>query len=54
MRNSLDVEEIVVSTVSAHILEKDKVALHLRAKRTFVDEFGKERLAGTFLILATF
>lgn len=40
------VDEMVVTTVTGHILEKKKTALHLRAKKTFVDEFGKERKAG--------
>lgn len=31
--------------VNGHVLT-DKVALHLRATRTFVDVFGKKRKAG--------
>jgi major vault protein len=40
------VDEVVVSSVNGYILEKNKTALMLRAKRTFTDEFGKERKAG--------
>jgi len=39
------VDEEVVETVKAHVLT-DKKALHLRAKRNFVDVFGKQRKAG--------
>jgi len=39
------VDESVVETVKAHVLT-DKKALHLKAKRTFEDVFGKTRKAG--------
>jgi len=39
------VDEEVVETVNSHVLT-DKKALHLKATRTFVDVFGKERKAG--------
>jgi len=39
------VDESVVETVKAHVLT-DKKALHLKAKRTFDDVFGKTRKAG--------
>jgi major vault protein len=40
------VDEEIVAEIKAHILT-DKVALHLRATRTFTDTFGKERKAGS-------
>ena len=40
-----DVEEIVVSKVSAHVLTETR-ALHIRATKTFTDVFGKLRKAG--------
>jgi len=40
------VDEVVVKKVSAIVLEKNKKAIHLEAKKTFVDEMGKERRAG--------
>ena len=40
-----DVEEIVVSKVSAHVLTEQR-ALHIRATRAFTDVFGKLRKAG--------
>ena len=40
------VDEMVVRTVNAYILEIDIVGLHLCAKRTFKDSFGKQRKAG--------
>jgi len=36
----------VIRTINAHILQKNKTALHLRATRTFTDCLGKERKAG--------
>jgi major vault protein len=36
----------VIKLVTARILEKDRTAIHLRATKTFVDTFGKERKAG--------
>jgi len=39
------VDEEVVETVKAHVLT-DKKALHLKAKRNFIDVFGKHRKAG--------
>jgi major vault protein len=39
------VDEEVVETVQSYVLT-DKKALHLKATRTFVDVFGKERKAG--------
>jgi len=40
------VDEEIVAAVNAHVLTEKK-ALHLRARMTFVDVFGKERKAGT-------
>lgn len=40
-----DVNEEIVATVKAIVLTEKK-ALHLRAKRTFTDIFGKSRRAG--------
>ena len=40
------VDEIVVKKISAVTLEKDKKAVHLEAKKTFIDQFKKERKAG--------
>jgi major vault protein len=40
-----EVDESVVETVRAHVLT-DKKALHLKAKKTFVDVFKKTRKAG--------
>ena len=40
------VDEEIVAAVTAHVLTEKK-ALHLRARMTFADVFGKERKAGT-------
>ena len=48
MRDRIEIElfqETVVSVENAHVLT-DKKALHLRALKTFTDDFGKERLNG--------
>ncbi len=36
----------MVTIVRGYVLKKNKQALHLRAKRTFVDVGGNERKAG--------